>query len=74
MKNENISTKDLTPCVPCVCVYSRRMKIVEPVFSNIRTHKRLDRFTLRGKIKVNIQGLLYCIVDNIGKIAVFGVI
>lgn len=53
-------------------IYARRMKIVEPVFANIRTHKRLDRFTLRGKIKVNIQWLLYCIVHNIGKIAVFG--
>ncbi len=55
-------------------IYARRMKIVEPVFANIRTHKRLDRFTLRGKIKVNIQWLLYCIVHNIGKIAVFGTI
>jgi Transposase DDE domain. len=53
-------------------IYARRMKIVEPVFANIRTHKRLDRFTLRGKIKVSIQWLLYCIVHNIGKIAVFG--
>ncbi len=55
-------------------IYARRMKIVEPVFANIRTHKRLDRFTLRGKIKVNIQWLLYCIVHNIGKIAVFGTV
>jgi transposase len=55
-------------------IYSRRMKIVEPVFANIRTHKRLDRFTLRGRIEVNIQWLLYCIVHNIGKIAVFGTV
>ncbi len=55
-------------------IYARRMKIVEPVFANIRTHKRLDRFTLRSKIKVNIQWLLYYIVHNIGKIAVFGTI
>jgi hypothetical protein len=55
-------------------IYARRMKIVEPVFANIRTHKRLGHFTLRGKIKVNIQWLLYCIVHNIGKIAVFGTI
>ncbi len=55
-------------------IYARRMKIVEPVFANIRTHKRLDRFTLRGKIKVGIQWLLYCIVHNIGKIAVFGTV
>jgi hypothetical protein len=33
-------------------IYSQRMGIVGPVFANIRTHKRLVRFTLRGKIKV----------------------
>jgi IS5 family transposase len=49
-------------------IYPHRMKIVEPVFANIRTQKRLDRFTLRGKIKVNIQWLLYCMVHNIEKI------
>lgn len=53
-------------------IYSKRMEIVEPVFANIRVQKRLDRFTLRGKIKVNIQWLLYCIVHNIGKIAYYG--
>ncbi len=40
--------------------YPRRMAIVEPVFANIRTQKRLDRFRLRDKIKVNIQEKLYC--------------
>jgi hypothetical protein len=55
-------------------IYARRMNIVELVFANIRTHKRLDRFTLSGKIKVNIQWLLYCIVHNIDKIAVFGTV
>ena len=53
-------------------IYPQRMAVVEPVFANIRTHKRLDRFTLRGKIKVNIQWLLYCMVHNIGKIANYG--
>jgi hypothetical protein len=47
----------------------RRIAIAEPVFANIRTHKRLDRFTLRGKVKVSIQWLLYCMVHHIGKIA-----
>ena len=47
----------------------QRMAIVEPVFANIRTQKRMDRFTLRGKIKVNIQWILYCMVHNIEKIA-----
>jgi hypothetical protein len=53
-------------------IYHRRIAIVEPVFANIRTHKGLSRFTLRGKIKVNIQWLLCCIVHNIEKIANFG--
>ncbi len=52
--------------------YPRRMAIVEPVFANIRTQKRLDRFTLRGKLKVNIQWLLCCIVHNMEKIVNFG--
>ena len=53
-------------------IYPQRLAIVEPVFANIRTHKRLDRFTLIGKIKVNIQWLLYCMVHNMEKIANYG--
>jgi len=53
-------------------IYPRRAAIAEPVFANICTHKGLHRFTLRGKIKVTIQWLLYCIVHNIEKIAHFG--
>jgi transposase len=53
-------------------LYPRRVAIVEPVFANIHTQKRLDRFTLRGKIKVTIQWLLYCMVHNMEKIANFG--
>jgi hypothetical protein len=53
-------------------IYAHRMEIDEPVFGNIRTNKRLDRFTLRGKIKVNIQWLLYCMVHNIEKIMNYG--
>lgn len=53
-------------------IYHQRIAIVEPVFSNIRFLKQLDRFTLRGKIKVNIQWLLYCMIHNIGKIAIYG--
>jgi IS5 family transposase len=44
------------------------------VFANIRYLKRLDRFTLRSKVKVNIQWLLYCMVHNIGKIVNYGCI
>jgi hypothetical protein len=48
-------------------LYGRRMQIVEPCFSDITYCKGMDRFTLRGKIKVTAQWLLYCIVHNIGK-------
>ncbi|HWR88557.1 MAG TPA: IS1182 family transposase [Acidiferrobacterales bacterium] len=50
-------------------LYSRRIATVEPVFANIRHHKRMSRFTLRGKAKVSIQWRLYCLVHNIEKIA-----
>ena len=53
-------------------IYARRMQIVKPVFANIRTHKKMNRFTLRSKSKVNIQWTLYCIVHNIGKIMRYG--
>jgi transposase len=53
-------------------IYPQRIAIVEPVFANIRAHKQLNRFTLRGKIKVNIQWLLYCMVHNIEKIINYG--
>ncbi len=49
--------------------YGNRLGMVEPVFANIRTQKRLDRFTLRGQAKINIQWLLYCMVHNIEKLA-----
>jgi len=54
-------------------IYPQRFAIVEPIFANIRTHKRLDRFTLRGKIKVDIQWMLYCMVHNIEKIINYGI-
>lgn len=49
-------------------IYSRRLAIVEPVFAHLRSQKRLDRFTLRSKPKVNAQWLLYCLVHNITKL------
>jgi hypothetical protein len=49
-------------------IYGLRLAIVEPVFGNIRSQKRLDRFTLRGKINVNMQWMLYCMVHHIEKI------
>lgn len=53
-------------------IYSQRIAIVEPVFANIRTHKGMNRFTLRGKVKVNTQWLMYCMIHNIGKIVNYG--
>jgi len=53
-------------------IYHQRIGVVEPVFANIRAVKRLDRFTLRGKIKVSIQWMLYCMVHNMGKIMSYG--
>jgi hypothetical protein len=52
--------------------YSKRIGIVDPVFGNIRSCKKMDRFTLRGKVKVNIQWKLCCLVHNIEKILNFG--
>lgn len=52
--------------------YSRRMGTVEPVFGNIRSTLGLERFTLRGRKKVDTQWKLFCLVHNIGKIARYG--
>ena len=46
-----------------------RVATVEPVFGNLRRNKRLTRFTLRGRSKVDGQWKLYCIVHNIEKLA-----
>lgn len=53
-------------------IYGRRLGIVEPVFSNICVQKRMHRFTLRSKLKVDVQWRLYALVHNIGKIHTFG--
>ena len=53
-------------------IYARRLSIVEPVFANICVHKRMNRFTLRTKWKVNVQWRLFALVHNIGKIHTFG--
>jgi len=52
-------------------VYHQRLGTVEPVFGNHRNHGR-DRFTLRTRIKVNIQWLLYSVVHNLGKAHRYG--
>jgi len=53
-------------------VYSHRMSVVEPVFANMGTTKRLNRFSLRGKTKVDGQWKLFCMVHNIEKIKNYG--
>jgi IS5 family transposase len=53
-------------------IYAKRLAIVEPVFANIRAQKRLDRFTLRTKAKVDVQWMLFALVHNIEKIHRYG--
>jgi transposase len=53
-------------------IYSQRLAIVEPVFGNLRSNKGMDRFTYRGRAKVNVQWLCFCLVHNLEKIARFG--
>lgn len=58
-------------------LYGGRFATVEPVFVNLRHNdrrkspwdKRLNRFTLRGRKKVDGQWKLYCLVHNIEKLA-----
>jgi hypothetical protein len=53
-------------------IYSKRIGTVEPVFGNIRHTLKLNRFTMRGKRKVNTQWKLFSIVHNMLKIHRFG--
>ncbi|HVQ01511.1 MAG TPA: IS1182 family transposase [Candidatus Thermoplasmatota archaeon] len=55
-------------------IYARRLGIVEPVFANICVQKHMNRFTLRTKLKVDVQWRLFALVHNIGKIHTFGAI
>ena len=50
-------------------IYGHRMSTVEPVFGNLGSNKGLNRFSLRGKHKVQGQWQLYCLVHNIEKLA-----
>ena len=51
---------------------AERFGAVEPVFANLRFNKRLDRCTLRGRAKVDGQWKLFCLVQNIEKLAHHG--
>lgn len=53
-------------------IYNRRLGTAEPPFAHIRSILGLDRFTLRGKRKVNTQWLLYCITHNLLKVHRYG--
>jgi hypothetical protein len=53
-------------------MYGLRLAIVEPVLGNLRSQKRLDHFTRRGKIKVNMQWMRYCLVHNMEKSVHYG--
>ncbi|MEW6716938.1 MAG: transposase [Chloroflexota bacterium] len=55
-------------------IYARRLAIVEPVFANTCVQKRLDRFTLRTKAKVDVQWRLFALAHNIGKIHNYGLV
>jgi transposase len=55
-------------------IYARRLGIVEPVFANLCVHKRMNRFTVRTKSKVDVQWNLFALVHNIGKIHTFATI
>jgi len=52
--------------------YGLRLGIAEPPFANLRSTLGLDRFTLRGRRKVNAQWPLFTMVHNIGKLNRFG--
>ena len=53
-------------------IYSQRLGTVEPVFANICSTLGLRRFSLRGKIKVDAQWKLFCVVHNLLKIHRYG--
>ena len=51
--------------------HRKRIAIVEPVFANLR-NKGMNRFTLRGRRKVDAQWKMFNLVHNIEKIANYG--
>jgi len=53
-------------------IYGHRMSVVEPVFGNLESNKGLTRFTLRGLKKIKAQWKLFCLIQNIEKLANYG--
>jgi hypothetical protein len=68
-KKENLSEKMREKIDDPVyrTLYGRRKQIIEPCFSDITYCKKMNRFTFRGKTKVNAQWLIFCMIHNIGK-------
>jgi hypothetical protein len=55
-------------------IYGHRMSVVEPVFGNTGSNKGLNRFSLRGRDKVQGQWRMFCLVHNIEKLMNYGAI
>ncbi|MFC4876645.1 IS1182 family transposase [Microbulbifer halophilus] len=55
-------------------IYGHRMSVVEPVFGNTGTNKGLNRFSLRGRDKVQGQWRMFCLIHNIEKLMNYGAI
>jgi transposase len=53
-------------------MYAMRLAIAEPPFAHICRVMGLNRFTLRGRDKVNSQWNLFCVVHNMKKIHRYG--
>lgn len=53
-------------------IIAQRFATVEPVFGNLCGNKRLHRFTLRSKAKVDGQWKLFCLMHNLEKLAHHG--
>ena len=53
-------------------LYGMRMGIVEPVFANLCHMLGLDRLTMRGAGKANIQWRLFAVVHNLLKVHRYG--
>lgn len=49
-------------------LYRKRMHSIEPIWGNLKENKKIRKFNLRGKEKVNAEFLLHCLSHNIVKI------
>jgi len=49
-------------------LYRKRMHSIEPIWGNLKENKKIRKFNLRGKEKVNAEFLLHCLSHNITKI------